>query len=145
MFKEIYQRESHQQKLHQWKIWKKHPSNNEHLKKHNDFFPGWSLCSPHFFPLEWAFLLRKVGPCAGKDFAGDADVGLAHRQGASTYTRDRREYPPGTDISPPKGTFESMIFLFPFGGIWTRSLEGITQVQPCFCFKKWYVLNLVFV
>ena len=52
-------------------------------KKHNDFFPGWSLCSPHFFPLEWAFLLRKVGPCAGKDAAGDADVGLAHRQGAS--------------------------------------------------------------
>ena len=62
---------------------KKHPSNNEHLKKHNDFFPGWSLWSPYFFPLEWAFLLRKVGPCAGKDAAGDADVGLAHRQGAS--------------------------------------------------------------
>ena len=30
-----------------------------------------------------------------------------------------------TNISPPKGTFESMIFLFPFGGTCDRSLEGI--------------------
>jgi len=31
----------------------------------------------------------------------------------------------GTNISPKKkSTFESMIFLFPFGGICDRSLEG---------------------
>jgi len=29
----------------------------------------------------------------------------------------------GTDISPTKVTFESMMFLFPFGGICIRSLE----------------------
>lgn len=27
-------------------------------------------------------------------------------------------------ISAPKGIFELMIFLFAFGGIWTRSVEG---------------------
>ena len=30
----------------------------------------------------------------------------------------------GTNISPSKGTFESMMFLFPFGGICIRSLNG---------------------
>ena len=42
--------------------------------------------------------------------------------------------PPGDQHIPlPVGTFESMIFLFPFGGICDRSLEG-NPLQTCnFC------------
>ena len=53
------------------------------------------------------------------------------------------KYPPGTkkDIYPfSQGTFESMIFLFPSGGICDRSMEGICS-DPRSCphqLHQWY-------
>ena len=50
----------------------------------------------------------------------------------------KRGYPPGKDhISPSQGTFESMIFLFPFGGICDRSLEGKQNDSVFFHGKLW--------
>ena len=40
-------------------------------------------------------------------------------------------YLPGTNISPLQGTFESMILLFPFGGIWIKG-----SVVVSFCCKQ---------
>ena len=42
-----------------------------------------------------------------------------------TIYDDMISYPPENQHIPPQIIFESMIFLFPFGGICDRSLEGI--------------------